>query len=103
MIPTRGKILVTILFNSIYEYLEEKNLLCENHSGFRSSDSCEYQRLSIVHDINSSLVFDPPLNVRGAFFSLKLMIVWHDELLIHIIKCVGMNGMLLESIKDFAK
>ena len=29
----------------------ENNLLNENQSGFKTSDSCEYQLLSIVHDI----------------------------------------------------
>ena len=42
LLPILGKIL-------------EKNLLNENQSGFRPSDSCEYQLLSVAHDIYASL------------------------------------------------
>ena len=34
LLPILGKILEKILFNSISEYLQENNLLCENQSGF---------------------------------------------------------------------
>ena len=46
-----------VIFNSIFEYLEENNLLCPNQSGFRPSDSCEYQLLSILHEIHKEVVF----------------------------------------------
>ena len=39
------KIFERVISNSNFEYLEENNLLCPNQSGFRSSDSCEYQLL----------------------------------------------------------
>ena len=34
LLPILGKILEKILFNSIFEYLQENNLLCKNQSGF---------------------------------------------------------------------
>ena len=49
-----GKIIDQILFNSIIEYLQENNLLCEKQSGFQPYYSCEYQPLSIVHEIYAS-------------------------------------------------
>ena len=42
-LPILGKIFERVIFNSIFEYLEYNNLLCPNQSGFRPSDSCEYQ------------------------------------------------------------
>ena len=39
MLPILGKILEKILFNSIFEYLQKNNFLCENQSGFRPYDS----------------------------------------------------------------
>ena len=45
LLPICGKILEKILLNSIYEFLEENNLLCEHQSRFRPSYSCEYQLL----------------------------------------------------------
>ena len=34
LLPILGKILLKILFNSIFEYLQESNLLCENQQVF---------------------------------------------------------------------
>ena len=56
LLPILGKIFERIIFNSIFEYLEENNLLCPNQSAFRLSDSCEYQLLSILHEIYKSLI-----------------------------------------------
>ena len=39
LLPILGKILEKILFNSIFEYLQKNNFLCENQSGFRPYDS----------------------------------------------------------------
>ena len=46
-----GKIFEKLPFNAIFKFLDDNNLLISNQSGFRSSDSCEYQLLSIAHDI----------------------------------------------------
>ena len=43
LLPIFSKILEKLIFNSLFEFLHEKNLLHENQSGFRPSDSCEYQ------------------------------------------------------------
>ena len=59
LLPICGKIFEKILFNSRYGFLEENNLLCEHQSGFRPSDSCEYQLLSIVHEIYASFDCSP--------------------------------------------
>ena len=39
LLPILGKIFEKIIFNSIFEYLEENNLPCPNQSGFRPYDS----------------------------------------------------------------
>ena len=62
-----GKIFEKILFNSIFEYLQENSLLCGNQSGFQLSHSCEYKLLSIVHDIYASLDCNPPKDAQGIF------------------------------------
>ena len=41
----------TIIFSSTFEHFQENNLLSPNQCGFRLSDSCEYQLLSIVQEI----------------------------------------------------
>ena len=49
LLPMFGKILERILFNSLFNHIQENNLLCEHQSGFQPSDSCIYQLLSVVH------------------------------------------------------
>ena len=45
LLPVCGKILERLVFNSIFDFLDNNSLLSANQSGFRSSDSCESQLL----------------------------------------------------------
>ena len=56
---------------SIFEFLNENNLSCENHIGFRPSDSCECWLLSIVHDMYKYFYCNPPLDVTGTFLDIS--------------------------------
>ena len=47
LLPVCGKILERLVFTSIFDFLYNNNLLSANQSGFRHSDSCERQLLSI--------------------------------------------------------
>ena len=38
-----------IIFDNIYRYLDQHNLLHPNQSGFRPKDSCIYQLIEITH------------------------------------------------------
>ena len=102
LLPICGKILEKNLLNSIYKFFEENNLLCEHQSGFRPSDSCGHQLLSIVHDIYASFDCSPPLDVRGIFLDISTAFdrVWHDRL-IYKVKCIGINDMFLKLITIF--
>ena len=53
-----------IIFNSIFQFIEENKLLNVNQFGFQPGDSCEYQLLSIVHNIFTGFDQNPPLEVR---------------------------------------
>ena len=48
LLPIFGKIFEKIIFKRIYNFLSEENLLNHNQSGFRPSDSCVNQLLSIT-------------------------------------------------------
>ena len=91
-----------VLLNSLCEFLIGNYLLCEHQSGFGSSDSCEYQVLSIVRGIYSSFDWNSPVDIRGVFLDVSKAFagVWHDER-IHKIRCVGINVMVLKLIKRF--
>ena len=86
----------------MFEFLHENNLLNENQSGFRPSDSCEYQLLSIVHDIYASFDCNPPCDVRGVFLDISKAFdrVWHEGL-IYKIKSICVTGPPLEFIQSF--
>ena len=102
LLPIFGKVLGKILFNSIFEYLQNNCLLCDNQSGFRPSDSCEYQLLSIVHDIYASFDSNPPNDVRGIFLDISKVFdkVWHEGP-IYKMKCIGVTGMPLKLLQNF--
>ena len=53
LLPVCGKILARLVFNSIFDFLDNNSLLRANQSGFRPSDSCESQLLSIYHEIHA--------------------------------------------------
>ena len=46
-----GKILERIMYNPVFLYLKNNELLTPHQSGFRPNDSCIYQLISIVHHI----------------------------------------------------
>ena len=58
------------------DFLEENSLVCPQQSGFRPSDSCQSQLLSIVHDICQS----PTVEVRANFLNISKAFdeVWHE-------------------------
>ena len=67
LLPICSKILERMIFNSIMRFLNENKLLSDAQSGFRPSDSCEYQLISVVHDIYKLFNCNPPLEVREFF------------------------------------
>ena len=65
-------------------------------------DSCIFQLLSIVHEINSSLDCNPTIVVRGIFLDISKEFdkVWHEGLLFKV-ESYGIGGELLNLFKDY--
>ena len=82
LLPIFRKIFERILFNSLFNYIQDNNLLCEHQSGFQPNDSCVYQLLSTAHDICASFDCSPSLNVRGIFLDMSREFdkVWDEGL-----------------------
>ena len=76
--------------------------ICDVQCGFRPSDSCEYQLLSVVHGIYKSFDCNPPLEVRKIFLDISQAFdrVWHDEL-IYKIKSFRISDTPLKLIDKF--
>ena len=77
-------------------------MLRENQSGFRPFDSCEYQLLSIAHEIYSSFDCSPPLDVRAVFLDISKAFerAWHDRLICKM-KILSITRSPLKLIQSF--
>ena len=70
------------LFNPVFLFLENNNLLNPNQSGFCPNDSCVNQLLSIGYGRNSDFDHDPSHEVKGNFLDISIAFgeVWHEGL-----------------------
>ena len=100
--PICGKVFEKIIFNSLFVYLNNNNLLNSNQSGFRPGDSCVNQLISITHDIYKAFDANPSLEVRGVFLDLSKAFdkVWHYGLL-YKLRRMGICGEYLGLIDSF--
>ena len=100
--PICSKIYERIIFNSIFQLIEENKLLNVNQFGFQPGDSCEYQLLSIVHNIYSGFDQNPPLEVRSCFLDLSKAFdkVWHEWLICKM-ETMGFTGSILKLLQSF--
>ena len=102
LLPIFGKIFEKIIFNRIYNFLSEENLLNNNQSGFRPSDSCVNQLLSITHEIFEAFDCNPTLEVRSVFLDISKAFdkVWHEGLL-YKLKSMGISGELIKLPENY--
>ena len=100
LLPVCGKIFEKLVFNEMFTFFIENDLISPNLSGFRLGDSCINQILSITHDIYKS--FDCHYEVRGVFlYILKASDkVWHDGVTFKLEQnCI--SGKLHKLLHDF--
>ena len=69
LLPICRKIFERLIFNEMFRFLIENNLISSNQSGFKPGDSCINQLLSITHEIYKS--FDDGFEVRGVFLDIS--------------------------------
>ena len=102
LLPIFGKIFEKIIFNKIYNFLLEENLLNSNQSGFRPSDSCINQLLAITHEIFEAFDCNPSLKIRSVFLDISKAFdkVWHEGLL-YKLKSMGISGELYNLLESY--
>ena len=69
LLPICGKIFERLIFNDLFNFFLENNLILPNQSGFKPGDSCINQLLSMTHKIYNS--FDEGLEVRSVFLDIS--------------------------------
>ena len=81
LLPICGKVFERLIYNSLFEYFIENDLISPNQSGFKPGDSCTNQLISITHEIYQS--FDDGFEVRGVFLDISKAFdkVWHNGLI----------------------
>ena len=97
-----GTIFERLIFNSLYQFLEEHNLLSINQSDFRSNDSFINQLLFIVHTLYKAFNAYPTLDAKGVFLDMSKAFdkVWHEGL-IYKLKSTGVSDSLLKLFQSF--
>ena len=102
LLPVCGKIFEKIIFNSLFKYLDDKNLLNGNPPGFRPDDSCIHQLLSINHEIYKTFDANPSSDVKRVFLDLSKAFdkLWHNGLM-YKLKCLGICGKYYKLIHSF--
>ena len=100
--PTFGKIFKKIIFDRLYNFLLQEELLNPNQSGFHPSDSCVNQLIAITHEIFEAFDCNPSLEVRAVFFDISKAFdkVWHEELL-YKLKSMGISGELYNLLENY--
>ena len=91
-----------MIFDCIYDFLNQNCLLKANQSGVMPGDSCIHQLVAITHNIFTAFDANPSLEVRGIFLDLsKAFDKVSHEGLIYNLKNIGINGNLLSLIESF--
>ena len=102
LLPIFSKLYEKCIYDTLYNYFESKNLFSACQSGFRKSDSCVSQLLSITHNILKGFDANPTLDTRGVFLDIWKAFdrVWHEGLIFKL-KSYGVSGALLNLLSDF--
>ena len=94
------KYLKELFLIQFFSLFEENKLPNVNQSGFQPGDSCEYQLLSIVHNIYAGFEKNPPLEMRSCFLDISKVFdkVLHEGLL-YKMETMGFTGSILAASK----
>ena len=97
-----GKMFEKMIFNNLYSYLTENNLITKNQSGFRPGDSTTNQLLYLVNEIHKAFEDSKSLEVRAVFLDISKAFdrVWHDGLIFKL-KQNGISGKLLTFFENY--
>ena len=64
------------MLNSIFSFIDTRNMLSVHQSRSRTGDSCVHQLTSIVHEIYNAFDANPSVEVRGIFLDISEAFDW---------------------------
>jgi len=102
LLPICGKIFEKVIFNNLYKYLNDNNLITKNQSGFRPGDSTTNQLTYLVNEIHEAFNNSKCLQVRAVFLDISKAFdkVWHAGLLFKL-KQNGIEDKLLTLFESY--
>ena len=70
LLPVCGKLMEKLMFNSIFNFIDTRNMLSVHQSGFRPGDSRVRQLISVVHEIYNAFDANSSLEMRDVFLDI---------------------------------
>ena len=95
-----SKVCERLVFNALYQYCTENNILNPRNSGFKKNDSTVNQLTKIVHDIYMGLEDQKDVCMVFLDVSKAFDKVYHEGLLFKL-KQIGVTGSLLNWMKSY--
>ena len=96
LLPILSKMFEKVLFDLLYDYFIQNQLLTPCQSGFIKGDSCVNQLLSITHHIHKNMDANPSIETIGMFLDMsKAFDKVRHSALIHKLQSYGIQSKLL--------
>ena len=100
VLPCFSKILECIMYNRLYSYLNENNILFNIQFGFRTGHSTEHALLELFDQIRNT--FNDKNHLLGIFIDLsKAFDTVDHKILIQKLEHYGINGKNLSWLKNY--
>ena len=100
LLPICSKIFERLIYNELFTFFTDNNLISPNLSGFRPGDSYVNQLIAVTHEICK--LFDDGLEVREVFLDTSKAFdqVWYEGFLLKL-SLNDISGNLLKLLHDF--
>jgi hypothetical protein len=100
LLSNLGKVLESVIFNHLYKYCQDNNMLTWRNSGYKPLDSSINQLIYISHNIYNSLEKGEDVCFVSLDASSTFDRIWHKRLLFKL-KCLGIGGKLYDWFKSY--